>query len=94
MTVDVCAGISSVVHQVQALQLLALLLPEANRETLKVNLHPQLTTPSLHHDITAGDLLSTGVFTGVQVYNRIILSHGLIKKKITSEDRKTPHIPP
>ncbi|XP_027137210.1 rho GTPase-activating protein 28 isoform X2 [Larimichthys crocea] len=28
-------GISSVVHQVQALQLLVLLLPEANRETLK-----------------------------------------------------------
>lgn len=33
----VSAGISSVVHQVQALQLLSLLLPEANRDTLRVN---------------------------------------------------------
>lgn len=37
-------GISSVVHQVQALQLLMLLLPEAHRETLRVSVH--------HHSIS------------------------------------------
>lgn len=37
----VSTGVSSVVHQVQALQLLSLLLPEENRETLRVNPSPQ-----------------------------------------------------
>ncbi|TMS01183.1 Rho GTPase-activating protein 28 [Larimichthys crocea] len=60
-------GISSVVHQVQALQLLVLLLPEANRETLKVNLHPQFTISLLHHDNSSPQALL--------VFLRKVVSH-------------------
>ncbi|KAK1885041.1 Rho GTPase-activating protein 18 [Dissostichus eleginoides] len=40
-------GVSSVLHQVQALQLLTLLLPEANRETLRVVSHQDQNRMSL-----------------------------------------------
>lgn len=42
MKMCVPAGIPSELHQVQALQLLTLLLPEVNREILRVKLHPDI----------------------------------------------------
>ena len=50
MLLCVPTGVSSEVHQIQALQLLSLLLPEAHRETLRVNLQsehrPHWTRPN------------------------------------------------
>ena len=74
----VSAGISSVVHQVQALQLLSLLLPEANRDTLRVNPNiytdSQLRTQSVHQDVfrPSGGVHSNKV-TGVGSVSQVVL---------------------
>lgn len=55
-------GISSELHQVQALQLLTLLLPEAHRETLRVHQHA-LNTHNIENPDVSHSLLKQAFVT-------------------------------